>query len=93
MFVLPKGDLKIIDPARMDALPPEGRNVGDDNAAYWNRHLNDDSIEVLPADKVDAAVARLERADAQRADAAAKAAVPQPTKPPAPTPAAPAPQK
>lgn len=68
MFVLPKGDLKIIDPARMDALPPEGRDVGTDNPAYWNRHLTDDSIEIVPADKVPAAIARLEKADAARAE-------------------------
>lgn len=73
MFIIPKKDLTIVDPQRMDVIPPEGRNVGDDHPGYWNRHLTDGAITIVADDQVAGAQLKLEQADAKRADEAAKA--------------------
>ena len=48
MYVTPKAGLVVIDPARLntpeDRLPPEGREVGDDNAMYWHRRVLDGDV-------------------------------------------------
>ena len=45
MFVKPKTGLKIPDPALLDYLPEDGREV--ESSAYWIRRLRDgDVIEV-----------------------------------------------
>lgn len=46
MFLIPKEGLTVIDPALKNALPPEGRNVGDDNALYWATHIRDKSVTI-----------------------------------------------
>lgn len=71
MFIIPKKDLTIVDPQRMDVIPPEGRNVGDDHGGYWNRHLRDEAITIVADDQVAAAQATLEKADLARAEKAA----------------------
>jgi hypothetical protein len=72
MFVVPKGELKIIDPARMDALPPEGRDVGVDHPEYWTRRALDGDVQIVPPDQAAAAKDKADRAEALRnADAVA----------------------
>lgn len=74
MFVIPKEKMSVVDPQRMDTLPPEGRDVGGDHELYWLRRDMDGDVTVVSADKVPAAKAALEKAEAQRADDLAKAA-------------------
>jgi len=71
MFVIPKADLTVIDPTRMDALPPEGRDVGDGDAGYWLRHAADKSVDIVADDKVDAARENAELAERKRQEQAA----------------------
>lgn len=42
MFVIPKHNLKIPDPAMQDYLPPEGREVAPNS--YWTRRLSDGDV-------------------------------------------------
>jgi hypothetical protein len=88
MFVIPKKDFLIVDPARRDTLPPEGRDVGEGDSNYWLRRIRDEDVTMVPADKVEAAKAALDKADAARAAAAnppaPKSAVDEKTKIPAP---------
>lgn len=69
MFVIPRKDYSIVDPARVDVLPPEGRDVGDGHPTYWGRRIADGDVKLVAEEKVDAAKATLERADAARAQA------------------------
>lgn len=50
MFVKPKPDLTVIDPATNTALPPEGKEVHGD-VTYWQRRIRDDAVEVVPPAK------------------------------------------
>lgn len=97
MFVIPKDKLTIVDPQRMDVIAPEGRDVGSDNSAYWERRAADGDVTIVPVDQVPAAIATLEKADTARAEAARKAkeeadAKAAAAKPATPTPA-PAPKQ
>lgn len=72
MFLIPKDGLKILDPMRLDFLPPEGRDVGQDQGAYWHRHIRDESVTVVADKDLAAATARLEKADRERNKVAAQ---------------------
>lgn len=74
MFVIPNEGLTIIDPALKDAIPPEGRDVGDDFANYWLRHFQDKSIQIVAPDKVAAAKAKADAAIVERAKKASEEA-------------------
>ena len=79
MFVIPKKDLLIIDPARQTdplfrTLPPEGRDVGEGDSHYWIRRQQDGDVEIVADDKVEAAKANAIKAQAKRDQDAAAAA-------------------
>lgn len=50
MFVKPKPDLTVIDPASNTALPAEGKEVHG-NQTYWQRRIRELSVEVVPPPK------------------------------------------
>ncbi len=67
--------LKVYDPARKDFLPPEGRDVGNDNELHWARRLAHGEVTVLSAEDGAASVKAADEARALVAkDAAAKLA-------------------
>ncbi|QIM43936.1 DUF2635 domain-containing protein [Leclercia adecarboxylata] len=45
MFVKPKNGRSVHDPARVDLLPEEGRNV--EESQYWYRREIDGDIEIV----------------------------------------------
>lgn len=67
-----KATLKVIDPARRDVLPPEGRQVAD--GLYWHRRLRDKDVVPCTAAEIaaleDAAKPRSKKPDAKAAKAA-----------------------
>lgn len=46
MFIKPKDNKQIPDPARGGYLPADGANV-DSNDIYWQRRINDGDVEVV----------------------------------------------
>lgn len=70
MFVIPKKDAKVVDPQLMDAIPPEGRDVGDQHSTFWSRRFADGDITIVPDDQVATAKDNLARAEAARHEAA-----------------------
>lgn len=50
MFVKPKNDLSVIDPATNTALPAEGKEVSG-NESYWQRRIREESVEVVTPPK------------------------------------------
>ena len=44
MYIKPLENRQVPDPAHGDIIPPEGRNVTDDQ--YWQRRILDGDIEV-----------------------------------------------
>ncbi len=73
MFVIPKKDLKVVDPQLMDAIPPEGRDIGDQHPNFWARRIADQDVSVVPDDQVATAKDNLARAESARHAAAAAA--------------------
>lgn len=68
MFVIPRQGLSVVDPTRMDVLPPEGRDVGVEHPSFWVRRLGDgDVTEVKGDDAIKAAKDALEKGDTKRA--------------------------
>lgn len=67
-----KATLKVVDPARRDVLPPEGREVAD--VAYWHRRLRDKDVVLCSSSEIaalkDAAMPRSKKPDAKAAKAA-----------------------
>lgn len=67
MFIIPKDGMKIVDPQRVDVLPPEGRDVGDQHPEFWLRRVADGDATVVAPDQEAAARDRLDIADRKRA--------------------------
>jgi len=71
MFLVPKEGLTVIDPTLMSPLPPEGRDVGGEQPLYWEMHIRDGSVHVVPEDKLDSAKANALKVQDERRKAEA----------------------